>query len=59
MGGFESRFIMSLKKESLVSALIKRLEIKTVQLVALLENKKVIVQKIAMEIGIKRYFVLV
>lgn len=59
MGGFESRFIMSFKKESLVSALIKKLGIKTVQLVALLENKKVIVQKIAMEIAIKRYFAVI
>lgn len=59
MGGFESRFIMSFKKESLVSALIKKLGIETVQLVALLENKKVIVQKIAMEIAIKRYFAVI
>lgn len=50
---------MSFKKESLVSALIKKLGIKTVQLVALLENKKVIVQKIAMEIAIKRYFAVI
>lgn len=59
MGGFESRFIMSFKKELLVSALIKILGFKIVQLVALLENKKVIVQNIAMEIAIKRYFALV